>query len=1682
MIPFLPETNEGEPAGENDFAGPPGVSDGVDDNQPMTVDADGNILAPKNSGSTDNIAAIKPAGGSDEQGSLTVGDGSDVGPTVDRDSFDVDDASRSNLPATYASASGLSRDNTPLGSNLSLVSGSETGAGGSADDVGQSANFEIQNTAANTNSVSSSAPTTQSLISPLAAIIPATPTTSDSGSSASNSTGGAFDPSLTVNASDPAHVTFTVGGLASNDHGTVTFTDVTGVQDVVSINSNGTYSANLSNLANGTIDYTLTVTDPSGHVTTVDPSTSLGTVAGFTLDANGWPVIPTQNGELIVYVSSSTGNDNNNGLTPGTAVASIAKGESLLKNGVPEELLLKAGDTFVNQTFDYLGDSGQSATAPLVIGSYGTGSAPIVETPDTGDAIGIGSLGGSGRGGDFLVIENIDFYAYQRDPNNPAYAGPTAPDEIGVRLLNPITSVALIGDQFSYYSTNIDIDASSTGASSTVTLYRNVVTDAYSTDQHSQGVYIAGIANPVIEQNVFDHNGWNATIPGAAATIFNHNLYLQYTDGPVVFTGNISADSATDGVMARTGGTITNNLFVNDAMGPIIGITPGSEPNAPVLTSAVISGNVILDSTAISASPSPLPRSQGVVVSNASGSGVQITDNIIADPDPNAATVNQDGINIDNYSSGIDAANNIIYGFAYPVVDTGTGDVTSPNAVNLTGYVNPNLSVASYNASQGGAASLAAFMAAADSQSMSGWNNAYTATAVDSYVQAGFATSVTKVIAAPTTGTELAGNSITITLDFAQTVTVTGTPTLSLNDGGTATYSGGSGGAALTFSYTVGASDSPVSALAISAVNLPNGASIDDQGGNPSNLANAVVTFPGLSIGTSAGPRVTAIVDSPASGSLSVGGVVTLTLDLSSAVTVNTTGGAPTVSLNDGGTASYTGGSGTSALTFSYTVAAGQSTTGLAATAVNLNGATMTDGSGNAANLALGGLTQSGPQISGGTTGGSALAIDGNGFSNVTSSQTSATVSLTTSQANDVLILEVLQNHSTVASVTDTAGLTWHLRAVAGTSPNTIYEYYAIAPSAVSNDVVTVNFAGSVTYADLNAFGVSGANTSSPFDPNASIAATPATSAGSVTTSNANDLIFAAYRFATNSNPNVGSGWTAINASGSYYLSEYQVASADQNGLAATASTTDENGGIVDAIMAASSSGGSSGIVVSGGNSPWTVSNGTTDTGDSIVSGGTEIVSSGGTTDSVTVSAGGTLEVLSGGTVSGATISSGGTLEFVSGASDSALTVLSGGTLDIGAGYTETGYSVANGVNLDVTSGGTVSGTTVLSGGALNVSSGGIAAGTTVSSGGHEFVSHGGHTSGTRVYAGGVETVSSGGVDGGTTLVGGTEYVMSGGVDPGTVVSSGGMDVVYGTTTDVTVMSGGEMVVSSGGMTSGTQVSAGGLAYVLSGGVDSGATLVGGTEFVMTGGTASGTVLSGGAEAVYGVATGTTVSSGGILYTDAGGATSGTRVSAGGLAYVLAGGVDSGTTVSSGGTQYVNSGGVADGTTLSNGSDEYVSFGGTAENTIVLSGGHGVAYSGSTVSGATISGGTLELQTGANEAGTFNFASAGMLTLDGTGTYSMLVAGFTSPTAEIDLTSINYTGATLSFAEASNNTSGTLTIANGASSASVLLLGNYVAGAASFTLEKDSGGGTIVFDPPVVAGPNPNGLATPHHS
>jgi len=93
--------------------------------------------------------------------------------------------------------------------------------------------------------------------------------------------------------------------------------------------------------------------------------------------------------------------------------------------------------------------------------------------------------------------------------------------------------------------------------------------------------------------------------------------------------------------------------------------------------------------------------------------------------------------------------------------------------------------------------------------------------------------SVLSVSSTTANGTYKEGDVIAITISFSETVTVTGTPILVLNSGGTAYYTSGSGSSLLTFNYTVesGHSSADLDYISISSMNL-SGGSIKDAVGN----------------------------------------------------------------------------------------------------------------------------------------------------------------------------------------------------------------------------------------------------------------------------------------------------------------------------------------------------------------------------------------------------------------------------------------------------------------------------------------------------------------------------------------------------------------------------------------------------------------------------------------------------------------------------------------------------------------------------------------------------------------------------------------------------------------------------------------------------------------------------------
>jgi len=189
------------------------------------------------------------------------------------------------------------------------------------------------------------------------------------------------------------------------------------------------------------------------------------------------------------------------------------------------------------------------------------------------------------------------------------------------------------------------------------------------------------------------------------------------------------------------------------------------------------------------------------------------------------------------------------------------------------------------------------------------------------------------------------GAVATLSVVFSEAVTATGALTLTLNNGGIATYLSGSGNT-LLFAYTVQAGQD-TSRLAVRTMAL-NGGSITDRSGNQASLGALPILTGGPAIDTRA-PTVMSVAIPQDVTTLVTGQSITLSVTFSEAVSVS---GKPALTLNSGGSAAYVSGAGSNVLVFSYTVGAGETSDDLAITGVNLNGGRIADAAGNTAQMA----------------------------------------------------------------------------------------------------------------------------------------------------------------------------------------------------------------------------------------------------------------------------------------------------------------------------------------------------------------------------------------------------------------------------------------------------------------------------------------------------------------------------------------------------------------------------------------------------------------------------------------------------------------------------------------------------------------------------------------------------------
>ena len=163
-----------------------------------------------------------------------------------------------------------------------------------------------------------------------------------------------------------------------------------------------------------------------------------------------------------------------------------------------------------------------------------------------------------------------------------------------------------------------------------------------------------------------------------------------------------------------------------------------------------------------------------------------------------------------------------------------------------------------------------------------------------------------------------------------------------------------------------------------------------------------------------------------------------------------------------------------------------------------------------------------------------------------------ATITLSTTQRNDLIFVVTNYGYGDSTTVTDTAGLNW--TKMSGTPATctgcSVYQsvWYAASSGVLSSDTISVtvaNYVGS-TEVLLQAFSIAGANLNGPINGSPGVWNYSAGPAGgpSTTTTIANTLIVGTFNQLSNENPTAGAPWRTL-VSNFYCAVVYQTVGAN---------------------------------------------------------------------------------------------------------------------------------------------------------------------------------------------------------------------------------------------------------------------------------------------------------------------------------------------------------------------------------------------------------------------------------------------------------------------------------------------------------------------------------------------------------
>lgn len=306
----------------------------------------------------------------------------------------------------------------------------------------------------------------------------------------------------------------------------------------------------------GTWAYSVTTGNRVGNQYNYPPfgvaPTVTATVAGAPpVPSVGWTDISLVPGAVATYVSASSGSDANAG-TISAPLMTLSAGYSKLRDGQPDQLLLKCGDTFSIDTQSWTKASGDP-TKPMIVASYGTGARPKIRS--NGTAFYGGSQNKRG-----LLFADLDLA-----PNSPT-DGSSA-----FLFFTPWSNIRIEGCYIVGYAVNIVMQEVTTGVRATGnSVHRCVFGDSNSPGQgHSQNIFIGNQDGWSLTESVLDKGG------ALEFTIFSHNLYGSETNGTLTVDGNTFSRAGSHAYQVRSGGRVVRNLSLQNPINGYVGDSAG---------------------------------------------------------------------------------------------------------------------------------------------------------------------------------------------------------------------------------------------------------------------------------------------------------------------------------------------------------------------------------------------------------------------------------------------------------------------------------------------------------------------------------------------------------------------------------------------------------------------------------------------------------------------------------------------------------------------------------------------------------------------------------------------------------------------------------------------------------------------------------------------------------------------------------------------------------------------------------------------------------------------------------------------------------------------------------------------------------------------------------------------------